>query len=508
LKDKFQVEYLELKLSRPVFYHLQQEGWVIVVGLDKTTSKVEVPELDFQFDEGAYKGAANVPDNPRLKDFVEISEANSRLLAVSRDEAELAKKRVWEAGRALFPALTARASETRGKEVNPFPSENFEGFETTTFKRDEYGIQVTQPIFQSGRLFSAYRQSKLNSIMAAQNVRKQAQDLTYEVKKAYFTLMKNQSTLRIRRELVAQGEIIKNMSEKKLELQLTSKAEVLNVKAQSDQAAYQLSSDEQDVSLARLVLISLTNQEESLPDPVPGALSFGKLSFNLESVIKWAQEHRPDMRIARLNAELARQNWKAARADNNLKVDASGFYGKAGAAFAEDDFNMKEAWNVGLKVSRVFFGNTVRGNLSKEETAPDLGQAFVTESRQRSVEVGIFDALPGGSAARQAELQFEKARAELVEAARKAEYEVRESYYNLEKSARQLTAVREDVKFRQKDMEITREKVKLGLSELSQLMSAEVAYTQGLVTEQDALAAYNIALAAMDRVAGADIVRE
>jgi hypothetical protein len=38
-------------------------------------------------------------------------------------------------------------------------------------------------------------------------------------------------------------------------------------------------------------------------------------------------------------------------------------------------------------------------------------------------------------------------------------------------------------------------------------MSAEIAYAQAQITEQDALSAYNISLAEMDRVAGAEVVR-
>ncbi len=507
-KQKFQIDYIELKLTRPVFHSVQQQGWVVAVRLDRTTTKVEIPELDFRFDEAKYEGASNLPPDPRINDFVSVAQANSRLLSVSREEVTLAKSRVWEAQRALWPALTARASKTDGKEVNPFPNDAVEGFETTTYKREEYGLQATQPIWQSGRLFNAYKQAKINRAMATENVRKQAQDLTFEVKKAYFTLMKNQTTRRVRSELVAQGESLKELAKKKQDLQLASKAEVLNVNAQADQASYQLVGDEQDISLARLVLISLTNQSDPLPDPVPGALSFGRLSFNVESIINWAQEHRPDVRIARMNAELTRLYWKAQQADNGVKLDASGFYGKAGAAFAGDDFQLDNAWNFGFKLSKAFWGNTARANYTKEKTAPDLGQSFVTDSQQRSVELGIMDSVAGISNAKQAELQYQKAKAELVEASRKAEYEVRESYYNLEKSARQLEAVRQDLTFKQKDLEITREKVKLGLSELSQLMAAEVAHTQALVSEQDALAAYNISLAAMDRVAGAEVVRE
>ena len=213
------------------------------------------------------------------------------------------------------------------------------------------------------------------------------------------------------------------------------------------------------------------------------------------------------MRIATLNAELAKYNMKAAQADEKIKLDASGFVGRAGSAFKDDPFQTQPAWNVGIKASRGFYGNTVRGNYSNEHTAPDLGQSFVTNTQQRSVEVGIMDGFASVSGARQAELQWERAKAELVEASRKAEFEVRQTYYNLEKAARQLDAVREDLKYRQKDLEITREKVKLGLAELSQLMAAEVAFAQAQITEQEALSAYNIALAEMDRVAGAEVVK-
>jgi len=504
---KSRIDYLELRLNRPVFYHVQQQGWVVVVGLDRATAKVEVPDLDFRFEPAKYEGAANLPANPRTDDFVDVAMANSRLLSVARDEAELAKARVFEAYRALYPSVTAKVTNTRGKEVNPFPSENFNGFEATSFRRDEYGVQVTHPIYQSGRLFGAFRQAKLNRLMAMENVRKQAQDLTYEVKKAYTTLLKNQSILRIRRELVAQGQILKDMVRQRQKLNLTSRSEVLNVTAQADQSPYQLTGDEQDLSLSRLVLISLLNQGNQVPDPLPGSLNFNRLSFNVESIISWAQEHRPDVRIARLNSELAKYNWKSAKADNDLKVDASGFYGRAGAAFSGDDLVTDKAWNLGVRVSKPFWGNTVRGSYSNERTAPDLGQAFLTDSTQKSLEVGLLDGMPAVSNAKQAELQYERAQAELVEASRKAEYEVRETYYNLEKAARQYEAVKQDVEFRHKDLEITREKVKLGLAELSQLITAEVADAQAQITEQDALTAYNFALAAMDRVAGAEVVR-
>jgi outer membrane protein TolC len=505
--QKFQLEYLELRLNRSVFYHVQQEGWVSVVGLDRTTTKVDIPELDFRFDKAQYEGAANLPANPRMEDFVVTAQANSKLLSVARDEAELSKNRVFEARRALFPALTAVVSQTKGKEVNPFGREVPEGFDATEYRRDEYGLQATQPIYQSGRLVGAYRQSKLNRLMALENVRKQAQDLTFEMKKAHISLLKYQSILRIRRELVAQGEVLKNMVQQKNDLELTSKAEVLNVTAQANQASYQLTSDEQDVALSRLVVISLLNQGNPVPDPVPGALSFGRLSFNVDSIINWAQQHRPDVRIAILNVELAKHNRNAARAENHFKLDASGFLGKAGAAFSDDDLEMQNAWNVGVRLSQPFAGSTARVSVSKEHTAPDLGQTFVTDSTQKSLEVGILDALPNVSNAKQSDLQYQRAQAELVEASRKAEYEVRQTYYNLEKSARQLEAVRQDLKYRQKDLEITREKVQLGLAELSQLMAAQVSYSQAQITEQDALSAYNIALAEMDRVAGAEVVR-
>lgn len=123
-KKQFQIDYIELKLTRPIFHSVQQQGWVVVVRLDRTTTKVDIPELDFRFDVAKYEGANSLPPDPRVNDFVAVSQANSRLLSVAREEVTLAKSRVLEAQRALGPALTARVSSTRGKEVNPFPKDD------------------------------------------------------------------------------------------------------------------------------------------------------------------------------------------------------------------------------------------------------------------------------------------------------------------------------------------------------------------------------------------------
>jgi len=114
---------------------------------------------------------------------------------------------------------------------------------------------------------------------------------------------------------------------------LTSKSEVLNVTAVADQAAYQLVGDEQDMLLSRLVIISFSINRTRLPDPIQGELPFARLSFNVESIINWAQDNRPDVADRRLNAELSDYNAKAARGENDFRLDASGFYGQAGRRF-------------------------------------------------------------------------------------------------------------------------------------------------------------------------------
>ena len=68
--------------------NIESRGFTIAV-FNRTTTKVEIPDLDFRVEKGEYEGAANLPPNPLDPDVVGVAQANSKLLSVARDEADL-----------------------------------------------------------------------------------------------------------------------------------------------------------------------------------------------------------------------------------------------------------------------------------------------------------------------------------------------------------------------------------------------------------------------------------
>jgi outer membrane protein TolC len=500
------LRHLEFRLNKSVAHYAEQDGPLITLSLVEAGPAETAPGAS-SFESSQYKGGMTLPDRPTLDDFLSVARGNNRNIALAKEGLALAQSQVFEAARPLFPSATLRASRTTGDDANPFTSGTTGTFLTTGYQRNEYGVQLGQPVFESGRMWAAYQRSKLNRDAAQELVRKQTGDVDFEAQRAYDDVLKTQAELRLRRELLAQATQIRDLTLKKKALKLTSQIDALNVEAQFDQAAYQAASNEQEAALARLSLAAVLNQPRPLPDVVPGNLSPRRVQVNLETLLGWAAANRADLKLARMNVDLAEKSWKIARGEDGFRVDMSGFLGQAGAAFSDEPLVMSTAWNVGVKASVPFWGNTLSGSRTDEKTAPDLSQAFVTTVHSNSVALGILDALPGRSKAEQARLNYEKSKADCTETFQKAEYEVRDAYFNLVKLSHQLDSAQRDMEFRKKQLAVTRERNNLGLVENSQLLTDVMGAVQAEISFQEAMAASETGMAALDKAIGMKLAR-
>jgi outer membrane protein len=500
------LRYLEFRLNKPVVHYAEQNGDQIILTLSEVGQGGIVQESSL-FETDKYTGPLNVPDNPTLDDFLRVAQTNNKSLALAREGDQLAKYQVLEAERPLFPSATLKASQTTGDDASPLPNGVTGEFPTTGFQQEEYGVQLGQPIYQSGKVWAAYQRSKLNKKVAEESVHKQVSDINFEVQKAYFELLKNQAVLRVRQELLAQATQIRDMTQNKKALKLTSQIDALNVDSQFAQISYQVASCEQEVALARLNLAATLNQSRELSDPVPGGLEARHVKVDLDTLLKWAAANRADLRIAKMNVDLGEKSWKIAKGEDGFRVDMSGFIGKSGAAFSDETLNVTTAWNVGVKASVPFWGNTLSANRTDEQTAPDLSQSFVTAVHSNSVTLGILDSMSGVSKSEQARLNYEKAKADYTEALQKAEYEVREAYFNLAKISHQLESAQSDVEFHRREVAVTREKNSLGLVENSQLVTDEVSYAQAQISYQEAMAASETGMATLEKAIGVKLGR-
>jgi outer membrane protein TolC len=182
----------------------------------------------------------------------------------------------------------------------------------------------------------------------------------------------------------------------------------------------------------------------------------------------------------------------------------SGFIGSSGGAYDTDELKMETSWNVGVRAYKKILGNTLSGNFSRVKTSPDLGESSKTASEDRSVTLSLLDSFY--TSERQSRIDYEKAVATLEDTRRNTEIELREGFFNYQKALFQVKSALQDVAYRQKQVDVTRQKEKLAMAESSEVISAESALTEAQIGYEEALSFYYISLAAIEKAAGTVIL--
>jgi outer membrane protein TolC len=498
------LESIVVKLKESADYTLSQRDWLLVMELKPKgggddflpAPQTIVPTLTRR------KSLMNLPKSPGLKEILQVGLHNHMPLRLAEAEYGLARLRVFEADRALLPSVSGRYTRSSGKLLRSTTT----ALDDIGFERREYGAQFGQPIFHSGRLYYSARQAAMQRQISLHNLEKVKAEATFDIIRAYNNLIKSQNVVRARRESSARANQIVELARKKKQLDLITPTEALSVESLYSQSYYRLLSDEKDLEIGRLKLAALLNVPE-LPAAIapPADLDVNRLlnlTAPVEALIDAAMAHRPELGVSEYNARFRSYGEKAARAERRLKIDASGFYGKAGGAFEDEPLELRPSWNLGLQAGLQFGGNSAKGTGTREKTVPDFGETTATELRSVSGEVGLLDSLKLINDHRQAVIERDKALDERDQTRRTIEVDVRESYYNIQKARIQIKGAVQEKEFRFRDLNILRQKERMNLADLSQTMNAEIAYGEAVNNYEEALSFYRVSLAGLEKALG------
>jgi outer membrane protein len=506
------LDYILFKVTEPASYKIVQKDWVLVVELQPRGGKAAAraaaqPDADAYVPEAPSRKSqqklAVLPSSPGLQDFLDVGLANHEPLRIAEKEYGLAKFRFFEASRALFPSVSGRYTQSDGTLLlDPTDQED-----DTDFRRKEIGLQLGQPIWQSGRLYYSLRQASMQKRISAQNLKKTRADAAFEIKKAYYNLVKAQRALKVRKEISDRAEKTLELTRKKKQLEVVTEAEALGVESQYSQIYYRMLSDEKDLQIAQLRMQALLNTPEPVPAPLPEPepLDFKALvtlNTTPDALVAQAMSHRPEMVSADYTARFQRYGEKVAKAEGRLRVDVSGFIGKSGGAFEAEDLQLRSSWNVGVQAGMYFAGNSLRGTGTKEKTSPDLGETSRTGTNAQTANVGVLDGLKVISDRRQATINKDRAMMELDQSRRNVDVEVREAFFNLEKAKLQLKGGQQEYDYRQKELTIARQKERMNLIEPTQALSAESSFAEASVSLEEAVAFYQVSLAQLEKAVG------
>lgn len=483
-----QVDYLELVLTEPAQHRLESAAGALTVHLRPMEGMILAPT----------RGETPVVMPPpqgslvwNLEQAGQFGLGRHRPVRIAREEVELAYAKVREAHRALYPAATLKFSWTTGTASK------------VDFREYTSGLQLEQPLFYSGRLMEAYRQSLVNLQVAEKRSGKVKADYAVELAQDYFQLIGAKISRRAQEGL---SEECRNFLEKgkaRFEKKLLTRLEILNIEAQVNQAQFQRANADNDVTLARLKFLQKVSLEPGTSVDVPSEFeSYVRQEVDLEEALKLAARYKPEILVNSLLVKFHEYEERIAKAKMKWKVDLSGFLGSSASAFETEPLDSGEDYFIGLKATHAWGPHSTTASMTKTKTSPRLGQTTRTDSTVYSSEMGLFDQLQGLTEIQQAQVNLEKARRDLQESQNAAFQEVEESYISYRKAQLQLEYAEQKIVFREEQVKILKAQASVNEALPSQVLEAIVKLTEEKAGKAQAMGNYYVALAKLNKAIG------
>lgn len=434
-----------------------------------------------------------------MDDAVDIAIENQMSSKIASEEVELARLKLREARRALFPTSSLNYMETTGATTSP----------AQDFTDKEYKLKFEYPLYYGWRLKYAVEQAISNVKTSRHNYDKAIQELRIEVEIGFYSYLASKLNAETQKALLTQTQKIFDIAKKRFDMELTTKSEFLQAESQIKQINYQLASSNNDMEMAKLTLAQAMGIEN--PDKIESVIDTDislvelkpvYLGFGLEDCLELAFKNRPDLKAKEYTVESNEYEKKIAESKDQLKVDLTGSYGKSGGAYESEAMRMDTDWFIGFKVSKPLGANTLSTSYTKEETSEKHGQSSRTSSASRAMELGLLDGMQMFSEQKSAEIGFKKAKEDLQKTREQVVKEVKESYLNYEKGMIQINTNLDKIKYREEELKIAQARAELNEIPTSELIKAYISLSDEKLYYIESIGSLYQALAKLNKATG------
>jgi outer membrane protein len=402
-------------------------------------------------------------------------------------EAEAARARIGEARSALLPQVFSAAEYLRSTD-NPIGNTTYlnPGFVpriTGTLHGDSLnagqsfsstnnfltGVGGQQYLFDFGRVPGLIRERTEEARAAQSQVQLTDLDLIFEATQRYFALLAAGQKLKVYEKAVEQRTEQMHDAKVKAEASLTPQIDVLTAQAALARAKTNLlvASNEQAtdrVALDNTMAVSPNAPSYELAD----VLTYKQIGGSIESYFNSALEHRPDLAILRAQARAAGAQVTQAYSDFFPSAQAVAGYTAMGTGFpAANNFD------VGLVVTWPIFNGFLTTHQIDEAKAKENAINYAV----RDVQLRVW-------------------------------LEIKSAYLELRTSIERIHQAKDTLAASSGQLELAEKRYNAGLGNIIELTDAERFYIQDDAAYVDALYAYSVIKASLDRATGATLPQE
>jgi outer membrane protein len=328
-----------------------------------------------------------------LAELIDIAEHNNPRTRIVWERAKQRAAQLNVEKSAYYPVLAAAAVFADERLINPFPKPLApRGYVMVEAPTVEPEVTLEYLLFDFGRREAKVDAATAQKLAAGANFIQVNQEVAFRVASGYYKLLTAQERLQAAQETLKTAQTTQDAAEHQLNNGRATLPDVLNARAETSQAVFDLESADGDEKIARVALAEVIGVEPSpniAIDAQKSAPLPESLALPIDALIDRALADRPDLMAQAAAIRAADDAVRAAKAEYRPKIVLSGSaaqtsiwptadYGQLGSA-------SQTTWSGALEVQwRIFDGGARKNELAIAESKRREAQDEMTEKHDQA----------------------------------------------------------------------------------------------------------------------------
>jgi outer membrane protein len=328
-----------------------------------------------------------------LAELIDFAEHNNPRTRAAWEGAKQRAKDLGVEKSAYFPVVVFQAIAGDQRDIvpepEPFPPRGYVVVESPIVQP---ALKLQYLLFDFGRRGARVDTALAEKVAAGAAFIQVNQDVAFHVASAYYRLLDAQERLQATRETLKTAQTTQDAAEAQLSNGRATLPDVLNARAETSQAVFDLESADGDEKIARVLLAEEVGAE---PSPNVSIISMNdaplpeSISSSIEELIARAMAARPDLAAQAAEIRAADDRVRLARSEYRPRVTLSGTVAQTSIWPSADYGQLGKAtettWSGALAVEwKVFDGGARRNQLEAAESKRREAQDDLTERRNKA----------------------------------------------------------------------------------------------------------------------------
>ncbi|MBM7557335.1 TolC family protein [Halanaerobacter jeridensis] len=321
---------------------------------------------------------------------VELALKQNSEIQKLRKEIEKTQAQLEEAEGAFYPTIDLGTSYTR--------FENKRQLGAGVSSNDSYNVSLDlkQPLFLGGELRINYQMMKNRLQMTKLNLEQKKEEITYQVLKQYYNVLKAKKMLNVREQQLKQNKRYVEVARANKEVGTHTKTDLLQAKVSYNQAQQEKLVAENNLETAKLALKNTLNLADDKNLTITDSLSWEQKKFKLDEVYDYALNNKVAFKLLKLQKETAELDLQSKK-NRDIYPDVNLL---AGYEATDDHLSVDGNWQTTLSISyNIFNGGRDQDKIKQKEK--ELEKVKIDEKQTKDdIKLAIKNSLLNLRAAR------------------------------------------------------------------------------------------------------------